>query len=201
MAEDITLTVCGNITKDIELKYIGNNRIVNFTVAHSERRWDSSQRKNVEVGSTYINCVAFGRLAENIANNLSKGQRVVATGTFRQHTYTTAAGEQRSIYELTVQDIGASVLFAHTECASNGNGGSSATGSDSTANGGAGANTGTSTWTGVAGSSSAQNEAWNSVSTVTPKSEAWSSNSTNLGADPWSAADLSGDSDYAEPEF
>ena len=108
----IPMSIMGNITADLEPKHTaGGKTVVSFRVAQSsatERngRWEDGE-------TTYIRCVAYGALADHmVASGMRKGTRIVATGRYVQRDYQTEAGERRSVYELNVDDLGASVRYA-----------------------------------------------------------------------------------------
>lgn len=119
MAGEINLTVVGNLVADPELRFTPNGAAVcNLTIASNARKYDSASGQWVDEGSTFIRCNMWKQLAENAATSLHKGMRVVATGFFKQRDYEDKNGEKRSIYELHVQEIGASLRYGTTTFAS-----------------------------------------------------------------------------------
>ena len=108
----IPMSIMGNITADLEPKHTaGGKTVVSFRVAQTSvtdmnGRWEDGE-------TTYIRCVAYGALADHmVASGMRKGTRIVATGRYIQRDYQTEAGDRRSIYELNVDDLGASVRYA-----------------------------------------------------------------------------------------
>ena len=113
----IPMTIMGNITADLEPKRTGKGTtVVNFRVAQTSStdkngRWEDGE-------TTYIRCVAFGALADHmISSGMRKGTRIVATGRFVQRDYQNEAGDTRHVYELNVDDLGASVRYATVQIA------------------------------------------------------------------------------------
>ena len=108
---DITIT--GNLTGDPELRTTGTGKtVVNFSIADTKRKYNR-QTKAWEDGDTlFLTCSAWNDLAEHIAASLTKGTRVVATGELSQRSYQTQTGENRTVVELKVNDIGASLRNA-----------------------------------------------------------------------------------------
>ena len=108
---DITIT--GNLTADPELRTTGTGKtVVNFSIADTKRKYNR-QTKTWEDGDTlFLRCSAWNDLAQHIATSLTKGTRVVATGELSQRSYQTRTGENRTVVELKVNDIGASLRNA-----------------------------------------------------------------------------------------
>lgn len=117
MAGETNITVTGNLTGDPELRTLPSGAtVVSFTIASTARNYNR-QTGQWENGDTlFLNCSAWnqpsGTFANNIAQSLSKGMRVVAQGTLRQRSYQTRDGQNRTIVEMRVSDIGPSLLRA-----------------------------------------------------------------------------------------
>lgn len=108
---DSTVTFTGNLTRDPDLRFTSGGRAsCNFAVAVS-KRWKDSDDKWQEKTS-FIDCVAWGDLAENIASSAPKGSRMIVTGTFEQHEWSDDDGNKRSKLQVNVDDCGPSVRFA-----------------------------------------------------------------------------------------
>jgi single-strand DNA-binding protein len=109
MANEPTTTITGNLTAEPELRFTASGRpVASFTIANTPRFPDESgQWKDGE--TWFVRCSAWGDLAENVVNSLSKGTAVVATGRLRARTWETKEGEKRATVELTVDDIGPSL--------------------------------------------------------------------------------------------
>ncbi|OXN01627.1 single-stranded DNA-binding protein [Bifidobacterium vansinderenii] len=111
MANDILVTVVGNLTADPEIRTIpSGSTVVNFTVASTPSRYDSRSGQWEDGETTFLRCSAWNgqkrTLATNIVQSLSKGQRVVAQGYMNQHDYTGNDGVTRTSIELRVTAIG-----------------------------------------------------------------------------------------------
>jgi len=109
---DNQITVVGNITRDPELKFLtSGNAAMKFSIAVS-RRWQNRQTQEWEEKTSYFDVQAYGSLAENCANSLQKGTRVVVTGRMEQRTWETESGDKRSAYEIAADEIAPSLKWA-----------------------------------------------------------------------------------------
>jgi single-strand DNA-binding protein len=109
---DNTLTVVGNITRDAELKFLDSgSAVVGLSIAVNKRWKDKKTDEWIEKVS-YFEVSAFGDLAENVANSLAKGARVVVTGQLEQRTWETDNGDKRSVVEIKADEISPSLKFA-----------------------------------------------------------------------------------------
>lgn len=107
------VTIAGTLTADPELRYTPNSvAVANFTVAANDRRYDANTNKWVDNGATFLRCSIWRQAAENVAASLNKGVRVLVTGQLKQRTYETKEGDKRTVFELDVTEIGASLKFA-----------------------------------------------------------------------------------------
>lgn len=114
MGFDNTVTVVGNVTRDPELRFTqGGMAVVNFGVAWNKKRNDGED----EVSFFDITC--FRQLAENVADSLSKGSRVVIYGTLSQRTWENQQGERRSKVEILADDVAPSLKWASAEITRN----------------------------------------------------------------------------------
>lgn len=108
---DTSTTIVGNLTADPELKFTPNgNAVVNFTVAVTARFKQNDEW--VDGDTSFFRCNAWRDLAVNVADSLSKGNRVVVTGYLKQRSWETPEGDSRSVIELEVQDVGPSLRWA-----------------------------------------------------------------------------------------
>ena len=112
MASDNQITIVGNITDDPELRYTANGAAVaNFTVAHSTRIRDAAG--NWADGDTsFFRVNVWRSLAENAAESLTRGTRVVVTGRLKQRSWENQEGEKRSMIEIEADDVGPSLKWA-----------------------------------------------------------------------------------------
>jgi single-strand DNA-binding protein len=110
---ETTLTITGALTADPELRFTPSGiAVANFTVASNTRRFDKTTNSYVDVEPIFLRCTAWRTLAENTAESLTRGARVIVTGTLRSNSYQTREGEKRTSLELTVTELGASLLWA-----------------------------------------------------------------------------------------
>lgn len=101
------LTFEGNITGDIQLRQTRQGKpFAAFSIAHNDRRFNAQTNQWEDGVTTFLNCIAFGALAQNLAQTVGKGCRVVAVGTLQQHNYTDQQGAQRSSMEFTCDTVG-----------------------------------------------------------------------------------------------
>ena len=109
-----SITVIGNLTNDPELRItVNSTAVANFTVAAADRVFDKQTNAWKDGDTTFLRCNVWRQLAENVTESLSKGSRVVVTGRLRQRSYQTKSGEDRTVYELEVDEVGLSLRY-HT---------------------------------------------------------------------------------------
>jgi single-strand DNA-binding protein len=108
---DTTTTIVGNLTDIPELRFTqGGAPVANFTVAVTARIKDGDTWKDGE--TSYYRCTAWRSLAENAAESLTKGTRVVVYGHLRQRSWETPEGDKRSVVEVQVEELGPSLKWA-----------------------------------------------------------------------------------------
>ncbi|MCZ4557943.1 single-stranded DNA-binding protein [Rhodococcus maanshanensis] len=113
MANDTIITVIGNITADPELRFTPSGAAVtNFTIASTPRIFDRTTNEWKDQDALFMRCNAWRDLAENIAESLTRGTRVIAQGRLVQRSYETREGEKRTVMELEVEEIGPSLKYA-----------------------------------------------------------------------------------------
>ena len=112
-AGDITVTVVGNLTNDPELRFTPSGAAVaSFTVASSSRVLDKTTNEWKDGDTTYLRCSVWRQYAENVAESLTKGTRVIVTGRLKQRSYETREGEKRTVMEIDVDDVGPALRYA-----------------------------------------------------------------------------------------
>ncbi|MGY1650286.1 single-stranded DNA-binding protein [Geodermatophilus sp. SYSU D01119] len=138
MAGDTVITVIGNLTSEPELRWTPSGAAVaTFTIASTPRTLDRQTQEWKDGESLFLRCSVWREAAENVAESLTRGSRVVAQGRLKQRSFETKEGEKRTVVELDVDEIGASLRYATATVAKvsragNGSGGSgSANGSGS----------------------------------------------------------------------
>lgn len=117
MANDTVITVIGNLTSDPNLRYIDSGAaVVNFTVASTPRTFDRATSQWKDGDTLFLNCSAWREYAENIAESLTKGTRVIVQGRLVQRSYTPRdGGEQRTVVELQVDEVGPALRYAKAQ--------------------------------------------------------------------------------------
>ncbi len=115
-AGDITVTVIGNLTNDPELRFTPSGAAVaSFTVASSSRVLDKTTNEWKDGETVFMRCSVWRQYAENVAESLTKGTRVIVSGRLRQRSYETREGEKRQVMELEVEDVGPALRYATTK--------------------------------------------------------------------------------------
>ena len=113
MAGDTVITVVGNLTGDPELKFTPSGAAVaNFTIASTPRSFDRQANEWKDGETLFLRCSLWRDAAENTTESLTKGTRVIAQGRLVQRSYTTNEGENRTVVELQVDEIGPSLAYA-----------------------------------------------------------------------------------------
>lgn len=113
MAGDTILDIQGNLTADPELRFTpAGAAVCNFTVASTPRFFDRESQTWKDGDALFLRCTAWRQMAENIAESLQRGSRVLVSGRLKQRSYETREGEKRTVIELDVDDVGASMKFA-----------------------------------------------------------------------------------------
>ena len=113
MAGDTQITVVGNLISDPEMRFTQSGAAVaNFTVASTPRSYNKQTQQWEDGEALFLRCSVWRQLAENVAESLSKGMRVIVQGNLKQRSYQTKEGEKRTSYELDVQEVGPSLAWA-----------------------------------------------------------------------------------------
>ncbi|MBA3410763.1 MAG: single-stranded DNA-binding protein [Geodermatophilaceae bacterium] len=126
MAGDTIITVVGNLTADPELRFTPSGAAVaNFTVASTPRTFDRQTQEWKDGDALFLRCNVWRQAAENVAESLTRGARVVVSGRLKQRSYETKEGEKRTVVELEVDEVGPSLRYATAKVtkASRGSGG------------------------------------------------------------------------------
>ena len=113
MAGDTTITVIGNLTDDPELRFTPSGAAVaKFRVASTPRFMDKASGEWKDGDPLFLACTVWRQAAENVAESLQRGARVIVSGRLRQRSYETREGEKRTVIELEVDEIGPSLRYA-----------------------------------------------------------------------------------------
>ncbi|QDQ98830.1 single-stranded DNA-binding protein [Tomitella fengzijianii] len=139
MAGETVITVVGNLTADPELRFTPSGAAVaGFTVASTPRRFNQQTNQWEDGEALFLRCSIWRQAAENVAESLTKGARVVVQGRLKQRSFETREGEKRTVVELDVDEIGPSLRYAtaKVEKVSRGGGGGFGGGGGGNAGGG-----------------------------------------------------------------
>ncbi|KMY22767.1 single-strand DNA-binding protein [Actinobaculum suis] len=116
MANEPILTLVGNLTADPELRFTGAGvPVASFTVASTPRKRNQQTNEWEDGEPMFVRCSAWRDMAENCAESLSKGMRVLVTGRLTVSRYTSNTGEQRESLEMQVDEIGPSLRWAKAQ--------------------------------------------------------------------------------------
>jgi single stranded DNA-binding protein len=115
MAGETPITLVGNLTADPELRFTPSGAAVaNFTVASTPRTFDRQSNEWRDGDAMFLNCAVWRQAAENVAESLQKGMRVIVQGRLKSRSYETREGEKRTVFEVDVDEIGPAAAGART---------------------------------------------------------------------------------------
>lgn len=126
MAGETIMTVVGNITADPELRFTPSGAAVaTFTVASTPRKYNAQTSQWEDGNALFLRCNIWRQAAENVAESLTRGSRVIVSGRLQQRSFETKEGEKRTVIELEVDEVGPSLKYATAKVnkASRGDGG------------------------------------------------------------------------------
>jgi single-strand DNA-binding protein len=113
MAGETIITVVGNLVDDPELRFTPSGAAVaNFRVASTPRTFDKQTNEWKDGDSLFLSCSVWRQAAENVAESLQRGMRVVVQGRLKARTYETREGEKRTVFEIEVDEVGPSLKYA-----------------------------------------------------------------------------------------
>jgi len=194
MAGETTITVIGNLTSDPELRFTpSGSAVANFTIASTPRTFDRQSNEWKDGETLFLRASVWREAAENVAESLTKGMRVIVSGRLKSRSYETKEGEKRTVIELEVDEIGPSLRYANAKV--NRTQRSSGGGAGNGAQGGFGGGTSG----GGFGGGSGGNQGGNSGGT-------WGGNQPAAQEDPWATPGVSnaggwGNGPDSEPPF
>jgi len=112
-AGDTVITIIGNLVDDPELRFTPNGAAVaKFRIASTPRYMDKATNEWKDGDSLYLSCNVWRQAAENVAESLTRGMRVIVQGRLKQRSYETKEGEKRTVYEIEVDEVGPSLRNA-----------------------------------------------------------------------------------------
>jgi len=141
MAGETIITVVGNLTADPELRFTPSGAAVaNFTVASTPRTFDRQSQEWKDGEALFLRCNVWRQAAENVAESLTRGSRVIVQGRLKQRSFDTKEGEKRTVIEMEVDEIGPSLRYATAKVtrAARGEGGGGGGGFGGSSGGGGG---------------------------------------------------------------
>src|SRR6516164_1080078 len=162
-AGDTQITIAGNLVDDPELRYTPTGQpVARFRVASTPRWRDQASGEWKDGESLFLTCNVWRQAAENVAESLQRGMRVIVSGRLRQRNYETQAGEKRTVYEVEVDDVGPSLARASAKVtrASRGGGDGGFGGQSSGAQSGGGQSSGGSSSGGQRGGNGSSGGGW-----------------------------------------
>lgn len=136
MSNGNSVTIVGNVTRDPELRFTASGQATATFGVAVNRRWQNRQSSEWEEATSYFNVVCWRELAENVAESLHKGSRVLVTGRLEQRSWEDQAGAKKSIVEIVAEEVGPSLRWASAQVTRNERRGE--TGGDSGGSGGGG---------------------------------------------------------------
>ena len=115
---DAQMTLVGNLVEDPELRFTpAGQPVAKFRVASTPRYKDNSTGEWKDGDSLFLTCTVWRQAAENVAESLQRGMRVIVTGGLKQRSYETGEGEKRTVYELEANEVGPSLRNASAKVA------------------------------------------------------------------------------------
>ena len=109
---DATVTIVGNLVADPDMRFTANGvAVANVTIASTPRSYDRQSGEWKDGESLFLRGTVWKEMAENVAENLTKGRRVIATGKLKQRSFEDREGNKRSSIELEIEEIGPSLRF------------------------------------------------------------------------------------------
>lgn len=124
MAGETIITLVGNLTADPELRFTPSGApVANFTVASTPRIFDRTTSEWKDGDAMFINCSVWRQAAENVAESLTKGMRVIVQGRLKSRSYETREGERRTVFEIEVEEVGPALRYATAKVQRNAPGG------------------------------------------------------------------------------
>ena len=178
MAGETSITLVGNLTADPELRFTQSGAAVaNFTVASTPRTFDRQSNEWRDGDAMFLNCSVWRQAAENAAESLQKGMRVIVQGRLKSRSYETREGERRTVFEVDVDEVGPALRYATAKVTKTGGGGGGGYSGGGNAGGGAPAG-----GNGGGGQNRGGDDPWSGGGSSAP---AGGGASRSGGSDPW----------------
>jgi single-strand DNA-binding protein len=120
MANDVQITLVGNLVDDPEMRFTASGAAVaNFRVASTPRTFDRASGEWKDGESMFLTCTVWRQYAENVAESLQRGMRVIVQGRLKQRSYDTQQGEKRTVFEVDVDEVGPALRSATAKVTKN----------------------------------------------------------------------------------
>ena len=207
MAGETTITVIGNLVDDPELRFTPSGApVANFRIASTPRTFDRQSNEWKDGDTLFLSCAVWRQAAENVAESLQRGMRVIVQGRLKSRQFETREGEKRTVFEIDVEEVGPSLRSASAKVTkttrSGGGGGYSAGGGGggggySGGGGGGQSATADDPWASPAPAQGGGNSSWGGQSQ--PQSQPQGGGQSAPPNDPWATPGVSGGND--EPPF
>ncbi len=192
MAGETVITVVGNLVDDPELRFTPSGAAVaNFRIASTPRTFDRQTNEWKDGEALFLTCSVWRQVAENVAESLQRGMRVVVQGRLKSRQYETREGERRTVFEIDVDEVGPSLRYATAKVTKASRSGGGGYGGGSQSSGGSSQSS--------RGPSSSE-DPWATPTRPSDQSSSSrsSSGSSSSGGDPWAAPGVNDDD---EPPF
>jgi len=201
MAGETTITVIGNLVDDPELRFTPSGApVANFRIASTPRTFDRQTNEWKDGDTLFLSCAVWRQAAENVAESLQRGMRVIVQGRLKSRQYETREGEKRTVFEIDVEEVGPSLRSASakvTKTQRSGGGGYSGGSGYSGGGGGSQSATGDDPWASPAPSQGGGNQGgWGGQS---PSQGGQAGAPSAPPNDPWATPGVNGGND--EPPF
>lgn len=116
MAGETPITIVGNIVAEPELRFVpAGAAVCNFRVASTPRAYNKQTQQWEDGEAVFLTCNAWKQLGENTAESIAKGMRVIVTGKLKQRSFQTREGDNRTVFEIDVEEVGPSLRYATTQ--------------------------------------------------------------------------------------
>src|SRR6478672_2946861 len=124
MAGETSITIIGNLVDDPDLRFTPSGAAVaNFRIASTPRTFDRQTNEWKDGETLFMTCAVWRQAAENVAESLQKGMRVIVQGRLKSRSYETREGEKRTVFEIDVDEIGPALRYATARVSRNSGGG------------------------------------------------------------------------------
>ncbi len=201
MAGETTITVIGNLVDDPELRFTPSGApVANFRIASTPRTFDRQTNEWKDGDTLFLACAVWRQAAENVAESLQRGMRVIVQGRLKSRQYETREGEKRTVFEIDVEEVGPSLRSASakvTKTTRSGGGGGYSGGGAGYSGGGGGSQPAAPAddpWASAAPAQGGGNSSWGGQPQAQPQGGGQSA-----PKDPWATPGVSGGND--EPPF